>query len=112
MQRSDNHFASCLRLGRTAHQAEVIGKATAGRGYVAAVLGNFDRGLEYLNAGLSILRTCDERQEASRVMFEIARIQRLRAEDGWQVALPMCHTCSLRVPLLVCICSAHIGCGY
>ena len=102
MQRSENHFVSCLRLGKKAHQAEVIGKATAGRGYVAALLGNFDRALEYLSAGLSLLRSCDERQEASRVMFEIARIQRLRSEDGWQVVTLYC--------VCVCIWCAEIGC--
>ena len=46
--------------------------------------GRFDSALEYLRAALGMLRLCDERQEASRVIFEIARIQRYRTEEGWQ----------------------------
>jgi len=84
MQRADTHFSSCLRLSKTAHQVETLGRATAGRGYVATSLGNLDRALEHLHAALGLLRSCDERQEASRVMFEMALIHRFRAQDGWQ----------------------------
>ena len=85
LDRADAHYRQCQRLSKQANQVEITGKATAGRGFVASMCGNFDVALGYLQGGLGMLRTCDERQEASRVIFEIARIQRYRAENGWQV---------------------------
>jgi hypothetical protein len=46
------------------------------------VRGRFDSALEYLRAALGMLRLFDERQETSRVIFEIERNQSYRTEEG------------------------------
>ena len=65
IDRAEAHYAQCLRLAKTSHQIEILGKATAGLGYCALTRGNFNASLEHLHAALSMLRSCNERQEVS-----------------------------------------------